>query len=130
MSPIFKNKEERKKEWLSRQEQLLFEDKIAGVEKELKRLKKIHPALEESFDREINYFSRHAHRMQYGTFRKKEYLIGSGPIESANRKVIQQRLKLSGQRWTMAGLQTIVTLRAAYLSGEWGKVFDLIKNIQ
>ena len=130
VSPIFKNKEKRKKEWLSRQEQLLFEDNIEGVKRELKRLKKLHPVLKDNFDREINYFSTHAHRMQYGTFRQKEYLIGSGPIESANRKVIQQRLKLSGQRWTMAGLQTIVTLRTAYLSGEWDKVFDLIKNIR
>ena len=130
VSPIFKNKEGQKKEWLCGQEQLLFEDNIEGIKDELKRLKKSHPIFKDSFNREIHYFSKHAHRMQYGTFRKKGYLIGSGPIESAHRKVIQQRLKLSGQRWTMVGLQTIVTLRAAYLSGEWDRVFNLIKNIE
>lgn len=128
VSPVFKNKEEQKKKWLSEQEQLLFEDNIEEIKNELKRLMKIHPSLKSSINREINYFSKHAHRMQYGTFRKSGLLIGSGPIESAHRKVVQQRLKLSGQRWTMTGLQTIVTLRAAYLSGEWDKVFSLIKN--
>ena len=41
----------------------------------------------------------------------------SGAIESANREVIQQRLKLSGQRWTPLGLQQVVNLRVAYKSG-------------
>lgn len=128
VSPIFRNKEKQKKEWLARQEQLLFKNNIKGVIKELKKLSKIHTSCKEDLDREINYFSKHTNRMQYGTFRQNGYLIGSGPIESAHRKVIQQRLKLSGQRWTMKGLQAIVTLRAAYLSGEWNQVFNLIKK--
>jgi hypothetical protein len=54
--------------------------------------------------------------MQYKTFQEKGLLIGSGAIEAAHRTVIQQRLKLSGQRWTKIGAQQIVNLRIAYKS--------------
>ncbi|QEC73749.1 hypothetical protein FSB73_20835 [Arachidicoccus ginsenosidivorans] len=126
VSPILTKQE--KSGWLKGQEAHLFQDDVQAVIKELNRLKKIQPKQEDLLEREINYFTKHEHRMQYGSFRKKGYLIGSGPIESAHRKVIQQRLKLSGQRWTMAGLQAMVTLRVAYLSGEWPLLIDLIKK--
>ena len=45
----------------------------------------------------LTYLTNNQSRMQYGTYLKSGYLIGSGAIESANREVIQQRLKLSGQ---------------------------------
>lgn len=52
----------------------------------------------------IGYFQNNKHRMKYKTFIEKDFLIGSGAIESAHRHVLQQRLKLSGQRWTKPGL--------------------------
>lgn len=123
--PVMRNT---KKEWLLEQEQRLFSNDIGGLTKELNRLAHKYPRYKKDFSREANYFARHAHRMQYGAFRKNGYLIGSGPIESAHKKVIQQRLKLSGQRWTKEGLQTVGNLRATYLSGEWKLVEDLIKH--
>jgi hypothetical protein len=39
--------------------------------------------------------------MDYRRYRHNGWLIGSGPIEAAHRTVVQQRLKLSGQRWTI-----------------------------
>jgi hypothetical protein len=56
---------------------------------------------------------------------EKGFLIGSGAIESAHRHVLQQRLKLSGQRWTKPGRQQIANLRFVYKSNERHK----IKNI-
>ena len=65
-------------------------------------------------------------RMQYGTFIGKGYLIGSGAIESTHRSVIQQRLKLSGPRWSVGGAQRIANLRACKESNQWG---DLVGQI-
>lgn len=123
--PVLKDQ---KKPWLSEQEERLFANDIEGITRELYRLGKKYPSHKKDFTREATYFTKHTERMQYGSFREKGYLIGSGPIESAHRKVIQQRLKLSGQRWTKEGLQTIASLRATYLSGEWGMVEGLINN--
>ena len=66
--------------------------------------------------------------MQYKTYLEKGLTIGSGAIESAQKSVIQQRLKLSGQRWSIKGAQYIANLRCAYKSNNWKSIQYLIKN--
>lgn len=66
--------------------------------------------------------------MLYQTYKMKGYIIGSGAIESAHRNVVQQRLKLSGQRWTIKGAQEIVNIRAYKKSNRWNELVDFIKN--
>lgn len=63
----------------------------------------------------------------YKTYKKQGLEIGSGAIESAHRTIIQQRAKLSGQRWTMDGVQSILSLRSLYYSGRWEELLNLIK---
>ena len=76
----------------------------------------------------ISYYTNNESRMMYGTYKAKGYLVGSGAIESAHRNVVQQRLKLSGQRWNKSGAQQIVNLRAYQKSNRWNQVVQLIKN--
>ena len=64
--------------------------------------------------------------MRYKDYLGKGWLIGSGPMESAHRTVIQQRMKLSGQRWTLRGAQQMANLRVAQKSGNWRAVKNLI----
>lgn len=75
----------------------------------------------------IDYITTHKHRLAYPTFRKLGFPIASGAIESANRQVVGDRCKRSGMRWTRAGLQRMVSLRAAFLSGNWTKAFEAIR---
>jgi len=74
----------------------------------------------------VNYLTNNKKRIDYGTFKEKGLLIGSGPIEAAHRDVIQKRLKLSGQRWTIPGAQQIVNLRVYQKSNKWDNVVSLI----
>jgi len=74
----------------------------------------------------LNYLNTNKKRINYGLFKEKGYLIGSGAIEAAHRDVIQKRLKLSGQRWTMAGAQQVANLRVADKSNRWNMVHELI----
>lgn len=71
------------------------------------------------------YYERHRQRMQYHDFLAQGLQIGSGAMESAHKDVLQARLKLSGQRWTMDGLQQMAQLRVVHKSGKW----DRIKNL-
>jgi hypothetical protein len=64
----------------------------------------------------ITYYQNNQTRMLYGTYKAKGLMIGSGPIESAHRNIIQKRLKLSGQRWGKSGVQQIANLRVAHKS--------------
>jgi hypothetical protein len=61
---------------------------------------------------------------------KKGLLVGSGAMESANKDVIQKKLKLSGQRWSVNGANQIANLRTCYKSGKHDFIIFLIKNFK
>jgi len=64
-----------------------------------------------------SYYREHEDRMHYKTYREQGLLISSGQIEAAYRSVIQQRMKLSGQKWSIEGAQAIADLRCYKHSG-------------
>lgn len=66
----------------------------------------------------VQYFSNHVHRMDYPTYVKAGWQIGSGPVEAACKTVVAQRLKCSGMRWGEDGADSVCHLRALWLSGE------------
>jgi hypothetical protein len=78
----------------------------------------------------LNYLRTNEFRMDYPRYLARELYIGSGAIESAQRTVVQQRLKLSGQRWSQTGAQNVLNLRAVRLSGQWHKVVLRLQNYQ
>ena len=43
-------------------------------------------------------------------------MIGSGVVESSNRRVVTQRLKQAGMHWSKLGAEGVMALRAVYLS--------------
>ncbi len=65
------------------------------------------------------YVRNNLHRMDYPRFRRIGVDIGSGPVESACKQVVQARLKQAGMRWTPNDAQKIMALRCIYLSGLW-----------
>ena len=72
----------------------------------------------------IRYYENNKKRMDYGAYKKQGLDIGSGVIESANRSIIQVRMKHSGMHWGKKNVQSMASLRCAYLSGEWENVYD------
>jgi len=67
-------------------------------------------------EKELHYFTSNVERMQYGTFRKNKFFIGSGVIEAGCKTVVGQRCKQSGMFWSQPGAQNILALRAIYAS--------------
>ena len=70
--------------------------------------------------REVGYFQKHAHRMQYRTFNEKGYQIGSGVIESACKHVVAERCKQAGMRWSKPGINAILFWRCLLKNDTWG----------
>lgn len=62
----------------------------------------------------VRYLRNNESRMRYAEFREQGLLIGSGPIESAQRHVIQIRMKRTGQHWSDRGARQMARMRAAY----------------
>jgi predicted CoA-binding protein len=96
--------------------------------KELEGLPEKNKNLLKSKNRLLNYLTNNKERINYGKFLRDGLLIGSGPIESANREVIQKRMKLSGQRWTVQGAEQMLNLRTCYKSGKLSVVRNLISD--
>ena len=64
----------------------------------------------------LGYFVGNVLRMQYGTFRKRGYFIGSGVIEAGCKTVIGARCKQSGMFWSVPGAEKILALRCIHAS--------------
>jgi hypothetical protein len=67
----------------------------------------------------INYFDKHADRMQYADYKDNGLLCGSGIIESAIRRIINLRFKNASTFWNQQTVEKLYTLRAAVLSKRW-----------
>jgi hypothetical protein len=74
-----------------------------------------------------NYIENNIDNIDYKSYLKKGYFIGSGFIESSNRTVVQNRAKLPGMRWNVESVQSIVTLKAKLRSNRWEE--DVVKAI-
>lgn len=64
----------------------------------------------------VQYFRNHEHRMDYPRYVRNGWQIGSGPVESACKTVVGNRLKGGGMRWGQEGADAVCHLRALYLS--------------
>ena len=78
---------------------------------------------EEAYQGAYNYLKTHAVSMDYRTYRRQGFPIGSGVTEAACKTVFTQRFKESGMTWKLEGGRTILVLRLAELSGVWRDVY-------
>ncbi|MHB8387884.1 hypothetical protein [Metallibacterium sp.] len=77
------------------------------------------PGARNSARREIAYFRKRATQMDYPALRAAGWPIGSGAVESAHIRVMQERMKGSGMRWNLTRANAVLALRCANLSGRW-----------
>ena len=70
----------------------------------------------QAVEEELAYFVRNVERMQYGTFRRKGFFIGSGVIEAGCKTVIGARGKQSGMFWSEPGAENVLALRCIHSS--------------
>ena len=94
----------------------------ASLLRSLRRRKGKTQEQKEAIRLQVGYFQAHKHRMNYHTYRAKAMMIGSGPVESACKVVVNQRLKQAGMRWTKNGADSILALRTAVLSGQTERI--------
>ena len=69
--------------------------------------------------RELEFFRKNRARMDYRGAKDAGCPIGSGCVESANKFLVQQRMKRSGQRWGREGGQGVLTFRSLLKSGRF-----------
>jgi len=86
----------------------------------------------ESYRVELGYFRNHEHKMDYPRYVANGWQIGSGPVESACKRVVTQRLKGAGMRWSEAGSGAVCHLQALLLSqsGCWDDFWNNKNHLQ
>jgi hypothetical protein len=86
--------------------------------------------MKEAYAKTLSYFRNQKHRMDYPTYEKKGWPIGSGAVESACKMVVNQRLKAGGMRWKESGSHAMCHLRALYRSekGQWDAFWKLPRH--
>ena len=112
-------------DWIKEQSGKLLDNGLEEVLAKLRSCRARNPEAKLAKQKAIDYYVEHDDRMQYKTYLEQGLMIGSGPIEAAHRSVIQQRLKLSGQKWSVPGAQAVANLRCYKHSGAW----NIIKKV-
>jgi hypothetical protein len=70
----------------------------------------------DAVEKTLGYFVNNVERMQYGSFRRQGFFIGSGVIEAGCKTVIGTRCKQSGMFWGESGAQNILAFRCIHAS--------------
>ena len=67
----------------------------------------------------LSYLTRRQAQVHYRRFVAAGYPIGSGSVESANKVLVEARLKGSGMRWSRANVNRVLVLRCLARNGRW-----------
>jgi hypothetical protein len=109
------------KAWLARQAHALKHDGPTPV---LAAVRALPPGTHR--DAALAYLEPRLPQLQYPTFRAAGYPIGSGIVESANKVVVEDRLKGSGMHWAPRHVDPMLALRTAVCADRWDEAWPQI----
>jgi hypothetical protein len=75
--------------------------------------------------RTVGYYRRNRPYMRYDEYLAHGWPIGTGVVEGACGHLVKDRMEQSGMRWTPAGAQAVLDLRAVRLNGQWDAYWPL-----
>jgi hypothetical protein len=115
-------------QWVREQKQALLEGQLPQLLERIERLPLRRDESKGRRDKLLGYLRVNSYRMDYKRYRQQGLMIGSGAIEAAHRTLVQQRMKLSGQRWSDQGANNLLNLRVCKMSGKWPLLIRHIKH--
>jgi hypothetical protein len=113
--------------WLKPHETLLFQGHAERLADELEDAAASAPSAAEALRREAGYFRDNKRRMQYMELREDGYPIGSGMVETGCKQ-FRARFTGSGMRWSRAGVERLLPVRAAILSHRFDQAWKAAYN--
>ena len=79
---------------------------------------------------QLAYLEKREAQMDYPHFVAEQWPIGSGMVESANKLVVEERLKGAGMHWAEQNVNPMLALRNAICSDRWEEVWRQIEDEQ
>ncbi len=111
--------------WVAEQTKRLKEHGPADLLTAITALLEAHPEAE-GLAEHVGYLQKRAAQMQYPAYRAQGLPIGSGPVESANKLVVEARLKGAGMHWERAHVDPMLALRNAVCNDRWAEAWKQI----
>jgi hypothetical protein len=116
--------------WLK---ETLHELKHGSAEAVLQTLRDMHleislrdAAAATTIQESLNYLEKRRAHLDYARFQASGYPIGSGSVESANKLVVEARLKGAGMHWARPHVDPMLALRTIACSDRWEEAWPLI----
>jgi hypothetical protein len=106
--------------WLDEQLHKLKHEGPTDVLAELRSLTQDHPE-HPRLCKSLAYLEKREAQMQYPLCLEQGWPIGSGAVESANKLVVEARLKGAGMHWAPAHVNPMLALRNAMCSDRWSQ---------
>ena len=78
----------------------------------------------EAVAQQVQYFYKRIALMQYADYQRQGWPIGSGMVESANKVVVQARLKGAGMHWKPTHVNPMLALRTAVCNERWDEAWQ------
>jgi hypothetical protein len=80
--------------------------------------------------RTVGYYRRNQPYMHYDAYLARGWPIGTGVVEGACGHLVKDRMEQSGMRWTKAGAQAVLDLRAVRINGHWEAYWQFHRHQQ
>ncbi len=114
--------------WVKGLETPLYQGHAERIATQLKTLAANHRRLAKGLRTEAGYFEKNQRRMQYLETREDGLPIGSGMVESGIKQ-FRTRFTGPGMRWSRAGAERLLPVRAAILSRRFNEVWTSAYNL-
>lgn len=126
---LFGEKKPQQKAWVKKQGLALLEGKVATVIGSLrqtitKRKAQLGAATTKVLEKTVTYLHNHRHMMDYSYYLQKGYPIATGVIEGTCGSLVKDRTDRSAMKWTRAGAQAVLSLRALKRNADWDSYWD------
>jgi len=80
-------------------------------------------------DQALGYLAARRDQIDYARFQALGFPIGSGVVESANKLVVEARLKGAGMRWERAHVDPMLALRCLACNDRWDQAWPQIAAV-
>jgi hypothetical protein len=119
--------------WVHEQLTHLLAGRVLLVIQTLEKLAQqptLSPAQRQALHSTIGYYRRNLPYMHYDLYLVRGWPIGSGVVEGACGHLVKDRMERSAMRWTVAGAQALLELRAVRINEDWAAYQDFHRQCQ
>jgi hypothetical protein len=114
-------------QWLRDQLHTLKHEGPQDVLAELDRLEPTYPD-QPIITENLAYLKKRQAQMNYPAYQTQGWPIGSGSVESANKLVVEARLKGAGMHWSRSQVNPMLVLRNIVCSDRWSEAWPQIAD--